>query len=82
LLLLRDQILEYKRRCEQMKLGFGAARGNRFDQCMSAHCAEYDEGQARGLEYLSAVCAAGGSLIVIWATTGVLAENARPQLII
>ncbi|MDB6088009.1 MAG: conserved rane protein of unknown function [Gammaproteobacteria bacterium] len=81
---LRDQILEYKRRCEQMRkathLGVLAAIVLISALIFAALDTIYD--QLSLLKYLSATCAVGGLLLVIWAATYVIVENSRLQLII
>jgi hypothetical protein len=80
---LGQQVLEYKRRCEQMRLATQVG-------VLAAIClisaivlaAVNAIAQVGALKYLCAAGAIGGLLLVIWAAILVLMENARLQIII
>jgi Na+/H+ antiporter NhaB len=79
-----EQILEYKRRCQQMRLathlGLLAAVILISSIISAALCVMTDDFAA--FKYLSAALAIVGLLIVIWAALLVIIENWRLQLII
>jgi hypothetical protein len=81
---LRGQILEYKRRCEQMRLatniGVFSAIVLISALVLAAFGTMYD--QVSALKYLTACCAIVGLLLVIWAAVLVIVENSRLQLIL
>jgi hypothetical protein len=81
---LRDQILEYKRRCEQMKtatnIGVIAAILLICVPVLSAINTILS--QVAFLKYLTGPCAIVGLLLVVWAAVLVVIENTRLQLII
>jgi DNA-binding transcriptional regulator YbjK len=81
---LRDQIFEYKRRCEQMRAATQIGVLAAISLITALICAGlnvvYDE--LTVLKYLTAVGAILGLALVVWAAVIVLAENARLQLII
>jgi hypothetical protein len=81
---LRDQILSYKRRCEQMRLATNIAVTSAILLISALICAAlgtlYDTVSA--WKYLTACCAIAGLLLVIWAATLVILENCSLQKIL
>ncbi len=81
---LARQILEYKHRCEQMRLAtqIGVIAAICLISAIVCAALEAMDSQLRALKYLCAVSAIVGLLLVIWAAVLVLMENARLQVII
>lgn len=80
---LVDQVLEYKLRCEQMRkatqIGVISAIFLISAQILAALGTML---QIEALKWITAVLALVGLILVIWAASHVLTENARIQLII
>jgi hypothetical protein len=81
---LCHQILEYKRRCEQMRRAtqIGVIAAICLISAIVFGALETIDPQLAPLKYLCAAAAIGGLLLVIWAAVFVLIENARLQIII
>lgn len=81
---LRDQILEYKRRCEQMRnaTNIGVIAAILLISVLVLGALDTMADHLRVLKYLTAACAIVGLLLVIWASIIVIIENTRLQLII
>lgn len=81
---LREQILAYKQRCEQMRLAtqIGVSAAVSLISAIVIAAVYTIDPRLTALKYLCAVTAIGGLLLVIWAAVLVLLENARLQVII
>jgi hypothetical protein len=81
---LRDQILEYKRRCEQMKTAtnIGVIAAILLIRVPVLSAINTILSQVAFLKYLTGACAIVGLLLVVWAAVLVVIENTRLQLII
>ncbi len=81
---LGEQILEYKRRCEQMRWAtqIGVLAAIFLISSIVFAALSSMEPQFTATKYLCAACAIVGLLMVIWAAILVLMENARLQVII
>jgi uncharacterized YccA/Bax inhibitor family protein len=81
---LRQEILEYKRRCEQMRLAtqIGVIAAISLISAIVFAALHTLDPQLAALKYLCAIGAIAGLLLVIWAAVLVLIENAHLQVII
>ncbi len=81
---LGQQILEYKHRCEQMRLAtqIGVVAAICLISSIVLAAVNAMDSQLSALKYLCAAGAIGGLLLVIWAAVLVMMENARLQVII
>ncbi len=81
---LGEQILEYKRRCEQMRRAtqIGVIAAICLISAIVLAAVNTIDSQLAATKYLCAAAAIGGLLLVIWAAVLVLMENARLQIII
>jgi hypothetical protein len=79
-----EQILEYKRRCQQMRLAtqLGLLAAILLIGSIISAALSVIGGDAAAFKYLSAALAIFGLLMVIWAAVLVMIENWRLQLII
>lgn len=79
-----EQIMEYKRRCQQMRLAthLGLLAAILLISSIISAAVNVITGEAAVFKFLSAALAIFGLLLVIWAAVLVMIENQRLQLII
>lgn len=81
---LRSQILEYKRRCELMRraTNIGVVSAIVLISALLSAAVGTIFNAASMWKYLTALCAIGGLLLVVWAASLVIVENCRLQRIL